>query len=139
MFETNDEGKLPLFSSDGRHLWSFVGIRLQNPWLHVQYAVFEESGEWLTRTVFLSDIGNLLEISRLDNVKLQYVDLVSPDHVNGAERWKMEPLQQILRRQIEEEQSWLGYVFVLESGAQYTYPSFPPEDAKCVSHLIFQI
>ena len=138
MFETNDEGRLPLFSRQGKHLWTYVSVRLQNPWFHVQYAAIDESGDRFTKTIFLSEIDHLVEMSQRENVRLEYVDLVSPEHVNGSNRWKMEPLQQILRHQIEKTQNWLGYVFVLENGSQYTYPDHPPEDANCTSQLIFE-
>lgn len=137
MFETFDEAKLPLFSVRGKHLWSYVGLRLQNPWFHVQYTVIEDSEDCLTKTLHLSDVNQLLEISRRENVKLEFVDLVSPEYINGSNRWRMEPLQQIWSRKVEE--SWWGYIFVLENGQRYSYPSPAPEDAIGISQLLFQI
>lgn len=138
MFETHEESRLKMPLVRGRLLWGYVIVPLQNPWFHVQYALTDESGDHFSKTVFLSTVDQLLDISQHENVQLEYVDLVSPEHVNGTNRWKMEPLQQILRRQIEKTQNWLGYVFVLENGSQYTYPDHPTEDANCINQLIFE-
>lgn len=138
MFETYEESRLNLPLGLGRLLWGYVRVPLQNPWFHVQYSLTDESGDRFAKTVFLSTVDQLLDISQHENVQLERVYLVSPEHVNGAGRWKMEPLHQILHRQIEVQQSWHGYVFVLEDGARYAYPEPPSEAANCIDQLIFQ-
>lgn len=63
----------------GRLLWGYVIVPLHNPWFHVQYALTDESGDRFSKTVFLSTVDQLLDISQHDNVQLEHVDLVSPD------------------------------------------------------------
>lgn len=139
MFETYEESRLKIPLVSGRLLWGDVSVPLQNPWFHVQYALTDESEDRFSRTIFLSTVDQLLDISKLENVHLEYVDMVSPEHVNGADRWRMEPLHQIWRLQIEENQSWHGYTFVLENGIRYRYPDSPSGDGCFISQLIFQI
>ncbi len=139
MFETYEESRLKLPLGQGRLLWGYVIVPLQNPWFHIQYALTDESGDRFSKTVFLSTVDQLLDISQHKNVQLERVHLVSPEHVNGTEGWKMEPLHQILRRQIEEQQSWHGYIYVLENGTRYTYPDSPSEKDIFINQLIFQI
>ncbi len=139
MFETDDTARLSLFSGFGGHLWSYVRTHLQIPWLHVTCLVTDDGGDAFTQTFMLSDVIQLLEISRREDITLESVDLVSPKHVNGTSRWRMEPLRQIWRRAIGENGGWRGYVFVLESGTRYCYAGASPEDGVSAAELIFQI
>lgn len=139
MFETYDAGKLSLFSGQGKHLWSYVVARLQNPWFHLNYSITDDCGEIFFKTLFLSDVNQLLELSRRASVKLEFVDIVSPEYMNGTNRWKMEPLWQIWRRESDNQLKAGGYVFVLESGVKYQYPQNSSEGAGKNDQLIFQL
>lgn len=48
-----------------------------------------------TETIILSRVSQLIDIAKRGDVKIKFVDLVSPGQMNGSERWKMEPLREI--------------------------------------------
>jgi len=96
MFETYDTARLPsFFAKDGEYLWSYVGIHLQYAWFQVTYRITVEDAVDISETLFLSHVEQLMEITKRDNIKIEFVDLVSPGYMNGSKRWKMEPLREI--------------------------------------------
>lgn len=120
MFETKDTARLPCFiANEGEHLWSWVGIILQYAWFQVTYKITADDDLDFTETMFLSQVSQLVEMTTLDNVSIEFVDLVSPGYMNGSERWKMEPLSEIWLCASDEWPNQQEYVFLLESGSRY--------------------
>jgi hypothetical protein len=139
MFETNDTGRLHLLCGPGEYLWSFVGTHIKLPWFHLTCFISDETSGGFTQTFMISDVKQLLEFSQRENVKLKFIDLVSPDYINGSDRWKMEPLRKILCRAGEASHSWRNYIFVLENGMQYTISGALQGNESCAHQIIFQI
>lgn len=120
MFETNEAARLPsFFANDGEYLWSHIGIHLQHAWLQVSYRITVENDQDISETILLSHVDQLIEMQNRDNIKIAFVDLVSPGYVNGSDRWKMEPLREIWLCASDKWPNQQEYVFLLESGARY--------------------
>jgi hypothetical protein len=119
MFETHDTARLPYMAGEGEHFWSRVSIHLQRAWFQVTYMTTVEDDVVIAETLFLSRIKQLLDINKHNNIKITFVDLVSPGFMNGCGRWKMEPLREIRLCVSEENPNQQDYVYLLESGERY--------------------
>ena len=139
MFETHKTARLPsFFANDGEYLWSHVGIHLQHAWFQVTYRIKVEDDLDISETLLLSRVDQLIEITKRDNIKIEFVDLVSPGYMNGSKRWKMEPLREIWLCASDKWPNQQEHVFLLESGARYkNLGAASSEDAFYEDRLIF--
>ncbi len=125
MFETHDSAELPIppgLGDPGIRMWSYVVCRLFVPWIHVVRRVnHEEDGEpyALHETLFLTHVEQLLQLQGDPEVKIVTIDLVSPGHLNGSDRWKLEPLAEIWEGIEPGTDVQMAHVYVLKNGARY--------------------
>ena len=120
MFATHETARLPnLLASKGVNQWSFVAVMLNHYWLHITYVVDHGEDGRFTETLMSSSISQLLELTEQANLEVIFVDLVSPDYMNGTERWKMEALREIWLCSSDKFPKQKVYVFQLESGVRY--------------------
>jgi hypothetical protein len=120
MFETHETARLPSFSAnDGEYLWSHVGIHLQHAWFQVTYRIRIEDDFDISETLLLSDANQLIELTKRVNIKITFVDLVSPGYINGSDRWRMDPLREIWLCASDKWPNQQEHVFVLANGTQY--------------------
>ncbi len=136
MFETHDSGKLPFLASEGQHFWSHVYVYFDFPWFLAEFETPLSQEDPTSQTVLLSSVAQLTELTNRKDVRLKQVELSSPSHVNGAGRWKVEPLREIRVRARPGRGD--EYVFLLESGKCYGEHSgeIPEMDARA-SKVIF--
>lgn len=140
MFQTYDINKLNSpFCNDREHVWDLVSFILDQPWFHVTFLVTGDHAEEFERSVMLKELHQIIELSQRNDLKLRFVDVVSPGFVNGSGRWKMEPLKEVWLCKQEDDLNEYRYdhVFILESGEKYCCLATPPEDKNCKNVLIF--
>ena len=139
MFETHVEGEIPLpaeFGYPNVRAWSYVHCHLFAPWLHVvRQVTYQDKGGGepyvLQDMLFLAEVGQLVELQAIPQVKIVSVDLMSPGPLNGTGHWKLEPLAEI----------WEGlvpmgfgprraFVYVLEDGRRYLDDAFSGDPGR---------
>jgi hypothetical protein len=98
-----------------------------------------EEGTKHTNTFCFSEASQLQNISLEKNIKLKFVDLVSPYYMNGTERWKMEPLSEIWLQANQEYPDNFEYVYLLKNGVSYTNNLAPRPSDYTVKQKIFEI
>ena len=126
MFETHETARVNLpseFAGNGEFAWEYVYSRLHMHWFHVvAKSTHDTEGYQELRNLFLVHIEDLVTVSASSAWAIQEVQLVSPAHMNGKNRWMMEPLAQILKgRESKLENEQYGHVFVLENGERYVW------------------
>ncbi len=119
MFETHDVAKLPFIAEPGEHYWSYVFIHLNCPWFLAEFSTCQEYGYSLAQTAIFSNVSQLTTLARRNDIQLRYVELSSPGHINGTDRWQMEPLREIRARASNKNQANSELVFLLENGKCY--------------------
>jgi len=125
MFETNDSAEIqipPVFGDTGDRLWTFVRWKLHTPWFHVVYQTLTPdaaTGLTFSDMMFLTWVKQLLLLREDPAVHIEEVDLVSPGHMNGSNRWKLEPLAEIWEGIDPGSENMPAHVYVLENGARY--------------------
>lgn len=139
MFETHESGKRKtFFSLPNEYHWDYVGMALNRHWLFVSYSIASDEGYSITRSVMLSDVQQLIEMT-LQDVTILFVDLVSPGYMNESGRWKMEPLKEIWLRVNSQFSDQYENVFVLEDGKSRIDMAVPPKNKTLVEEKIFSL
>jgi hypothetical protein len=140
MFETHESGRRKsFFSIPGEHHWDHVGVAVCMPWFYVTFSLKSDEGFALSQNFMLSDVKQLTELAHRENVEIRFVDLVSPEYMNHAGRWKMEPLKEVWLRVPKDYQDQYEYVYVLENGGSYRDTAAPPADNTSIDIPIFKI
>lgn len=128
MFETNDSAEISVpsaFSEPGMRVWTHVKYTLHMPWFHVVCRFRYEDNEEeyaLHQMMFFTRVEQLLQLQQeRPQIQMVEIDLVSPGHMNGTDRWKLEPLAEIWEGTEPEAENQLAYVYVLEDGTRYFY------------------
>lgn len=141
MFSTCESGKNVSFSQlREEHFWDFVGIPFQAPWLYVTYTTVCKDDVAMSATLCLSTIEQVVEMSRWQNIKVNFVDLVSPGHWNGTDRWKMEPLQEVWIHPCIDDPELYEYEYKLLDGSSYMGSAqLRPDEKLLRKTMIFQV
>ena len=132
MFETqkNAEIFLPPELSNGEiQCWSSVMSRLHMYWFHVVYEVSYPGDGIFSYILFLYDIEQLLHMSRDPGTRLVEVDLVTPGHMNGQNRWKMDVLNEIITGNTPHDNEPV-YIFDLADDRRIVYPELSTSEDK---------
>lgn len=111
-----------LLLSKGQRAWKLVFRELAFPWFYVSYTVQAEEVA-LEESVCIDLLDSLLQFERDQtacHVAITEIQLVSPSWLNGSDRWKMEPLKEVLRGREPAPSGQLVSVYVMHSGARYT-------------------
>lgn len=128
MFVTYEEHRAPflnLFGDDLTH-WKTAELAFHRLWFLVSLSQFEPPIDGdsfgLNRTMLISKIADVEELAQMEattnQLQLDSVMIVTPGHVNGTNRWKMEPLRAVWRA---EEPSAPGQVDVYETAEGVMY------------------
>ena len=139
MFDTHDADRLSYLTVPGEYIWGYVGVYFHAPWFFVTCLNTGDEKISFHQTFMLSDVKQLLEISRRKGIEIEFVDLVSPNYMNGTNRWKMEPLKEIWLCVSEEEQGRSDHVFVLEGSVRYSDSAVSLEENASTKQLLFKI
>lgn len=140
MFETHENGRRKTyFSLPNEYHWDYVGIALNNPWILVAYSINSDEGYSISQSIILSDVRQLIEMASREEVEIQFVDIVSPGHINKTGRWKMEPLKEIWLRVNAEYKDQYEHVFILEDGNSRIEMAAPPENKSLTEEKIFSL
>lgn len=140
MFQTHDVSKRSSpFALPGEHFWGVVSFVLYQPWFHATFSVEDKNGNRFQRNIMLMNVAQLIELTQRDEMKLEFVDVVTPGYINGTERWRMEPLREVWLRKQEDDKNENHYehVFILENGERYSNLAVPPIDRSSTNQLIF--
>ncbi|HEB92837.1 MAG TPA: hypothetical protein ENI94_05095 [Gammaproteobacteria bacterium] len=84
----------------------------------------------------MSDLEQLEEFSRLKEIKILQVDLVSPKYMNGASGWKMEPLKEIWQAEEPYNKGQPAYVFVLSSNTKYVHSALDTPELELIDKKV---
>ncbi len=121
MFEThrNFEILLPgVFGGDeDTQAWDRVSTRLNTLWLYVICLPADKEMLQLQQILFISDTMDLLDLQKDSSVTIYAAYVISPDHLNGSDSWKMNLLDHVLvgiEPHPGAEQH--AYIYVLKSG-----------------------
>ncbi len=121
MFLTYQHAKIDQFSLFGEEptAWSYVEHNIHRPWFYV--ATQEQDGDFVQHPMLMLSNDQLLQSLVSDQetgLRVESVQLITPDHVNHAGRWMMEPLESILRFKSEEG---IAYVYRVLGDRTYIY------------------
>jgi len=122
MFLTYRETEMPmgrLFSDANVQHWRFAELPVCCHWFFVGVG-YDQDGEGISSTLLITSTPEFERIltARREGVWVEGVMLVSPGHMNGSGRWKMERLEE-LRESIDDRDGFQHYVYVLEGGHSY--------------------
>ncbi|WP_418643162.1 hypothetical protein [Stutzerimonas kunmingensis] len=139
MFKTSRDAEqlrgLPSVAS-GIQFWSFVELEVAWPWFYLQLA--EDKGTELFRSMLMVPTASYLEdviSAQAEQAWIERAFLVTPDYVNGSDRWMMEPLLEVasIRDLNGREQA---QQFRVEGGHLYTLGA-SSNDPELESHIVF--
>jgi len=125
MFETleiADVGIPDIFSDQGVHSWWYVQRRLHTHWFHVTYSEkYVEDGEefLLSNIMFFSLVEHLIRFAQLQDKTIEQIYIITPNHLNGSNHWKMEPLKEIWKGHVPETMGQTAHIFKLNNGKEY--------------------
>lgn len=142
MFETNDDAELyipPGISGPGVRAWQYVKLRLHVPWLVIVYEFEIEKKARMRETVFLPDADDLVQFSRIPDIKIVEVSVMAPAHMNEKGRWMLEPLIEVWRGKEPEQPHQPVHVFVTGLGNRYMPFSRAEETELLDKELIFSM
>lgn len=123
MFETNDIARLnnqppSLVNGVGEQFWSHVTLKLDAPWFHIAFNVQASDGSKRQNVIFVTDIGDLVDLNNDKLFEIEQVYLVSPGRINKHGKWMMEVVSNILAG-LEPDYDLFSYIYVLENGDRY--------------------
>lgn len=140
MFETVDRAEVTipdeLKDSDERAWW-YVSSRIHNYWFHVTCEFNYGDDEEDVQMLFLTQIDHLMELNNAHYTKILQVEIVTPGHMNGSDRWKMEPLSEIwsgIEPDTPNDQD--AYIFILENGGRYVYSGLDTKEQELLNKKI---
>ena len=100
MFEThrNFEILLPgvLGGDKDTQAWEHISTRLNTLWLYVVCVPADKEQDQLEKILFISDIVDFLAIKKDSSATISKTYVISPDHLNGSDDWKMDLLDHVL-------------------------------------------
>ncbi len=140
MFMTYRHAELPLgklFGDTRVQHWQFVEQDVYWPWFYIEFI----RGEGDDRMSSMLMIPSVPALQRLldeqdDCSWLAQALLVTPAHLNGSQRWMMEPVEEVSVA-VDDKYNQLGYVYKVEGGRSYTTHAFEKEAELRTSHVIF--
>ena len=119
MFNTKEDFRSPLsalMSVDGDTAWLAAELALEVPWFMFAH---------------IQDVESLLAEHAKGRVKVVSVLVVTPGHLNGSGRWKMEPLQAVwMAQEPSVEGPPTGEMYETDEGVKYTRYGTPSEKLK---------
>jgi hypothetical protein len=128
VFETIDaaEMKFPAgVLAEGQRAWQHVNLRLHVPWFYLLYQTEYSDGTKNSDLIFLAKEEQIVEMLSIEHYKIIDVYLVSPNHLNGSDFWKMEKLKEIWTATIKNnETDENGVIYVLQDNNEYIYTHY---------------
>lgn len=143
MFETVDgtEIHIPaIFADDGMRAWRYVSYPLSLPWFYISYLTTSPEGDSQSQMLCLTNVDDLLSASQSKGAQITEANLVVPWHMNGQDRWTMEPLVEVWVGKEPEAHNQAGYIFVTASGARYLHSGLSDRESELLDlKRIFQM
>lgn len=117
MFMTYRSSELEIgqwFGEPDTQYWGLTEISRFCCWFLVA-AVHKQHKEKYRRTFLIKSTQELEQMLRAVNSKfwISDVQIVTPNHMNGGERWKMEPLHQV-RLCVDEQEGYQMFIYEVE-------------------------
>ena len=123
MFETIDAAELNMpmgLLAEGQRAWQFVNYRLHMHWFYMLYKTEFEGDSMSSDFALLTSEDQIVEMASFDHVEIIDIYFVSPGHLNGSDRWKMEKLKEIWTSKIKNDKSGInGMIYVLQDDKEY--------------------
>lgn len=141
MFNTKEDFRSPLsalMSVDGDTSWLAAELALEVPWFMVVFVQPTLAGHEVvlmrSRTMMfahIQDVESLLAEHAKGQVKVVSVLVVTPGHLNGSGRWKMELLKAVwMAQEPSVEGPPTGEMYETDEGVKYTRYGTPSEKLK---------
>ena len=119
MFSTQDDvdaGIPDFYENSGFRLWKCIRKHMFTCWFQVTYRV---AGEDMHEIYFMHSVMDVLSFTKLEDVKIIEVYVISPDYLNGSQGWKMERLREILVAEEPLVDGQPAYVYVVDQNTRY--------------------
>jgi hypothetical protein len=141
MFETHRESEIflpKIFGEDeGIQTWGHVSKRLHTLWLYVICKPADKESDQLPMIFFISNIMDLLVFQNDTSAIISEVYVVSPNHLNGSDVWKMNLLDHILvgNEPIDDCEQH-AYIYVLKNGQRLVDSALGTEEDDLENTLL---
>jgi len=128
MFVTYEEYKAPFPSFFGKELtyWKAAELALQRLWFLVSISqpdsIDDSESFPASRTLLISsiaDVEQFAEPQACSQIHLDAVYIVTPGHVNGSHRWKMDALRAVWRAEEPSAPGQLADIYETAGGKTY--------------------
>ena len=97
MFQTFTKNEIKMSSilySQDEHFWNQIQINIQSHWFFLEYSINVNGTEYKT-LLELSDDKQVIAISKMREVEITQIHIVSPGYLNKSGIWKMDQLKSI--------------------------------------------
>lgn len=128
MFITNEAHRSPIpkiFGVDGDEFWSTVELALHHAWFILSISQRDPDDEEFAvgRTLLLHNfeqVKQVLSWSNSPKISTEYVQIVTPSHINGSQTWAMDRLKKVWSALEPDESAQKVNIFETASGCIYT-------------------
>lgn len=117
-------------------LWAEVEHDIHRPWFYVHLVEHSQDLQW-QRMIMISNERSLQALlqAQTSNWVVQCVQLMTPAHVNGAEQWKLEPLEQLL--EYGDVRTELTLAYKIQDGPVYITGDVALTQSGCQAEVLF--
>lgn len=136
MFETVENAEIPIppiFGCKGQRMWSYVELRLHMPWFYVVYRFNTEDGMTMHHMFLLSRVEQLQQAVQERGIEIEEVHIVLPRHMNGKDKWTMEPLAEVWEGTEPEAEGQAAYVYVIADRTRYVDSALNTKEADLLN------
>ena len=128
MFLTYEEHKAPFLDlfGDGLTRWKATELALQRSWFLVSVSqpdsIDDSDSFRVSRTMLVSNIADVEGLAQMEvtnQLQLDSVLIVTPGHINGTDRWKMEPLRTAWRAEEPSAPGQMAEIYETADGVTY--------------------
>lgn len=140
MFITDETAKMPipsaLFGGGESNYWGYVKLHIHAPWFFCVYVSQYEDGGEFRHMIFLSRDQQLQEMSRMEGIIIEEVQVVLPFHMTKKNRWIMTPLASIWEGEIPGE-DYTELVYVTLDGNRFSFNGELADEDQLLNKRLF--
>lgn len=128
MFITNEAHRSPIlkiFGVDGDEFWKTVELALHHSWFILSIKQQDPDDEEFAagRTLLIDNfeqVKHVLGWCNSPTISTEYVQIVTPSHINGSQTWAMDRLTKVWSALEPDESAQHVNIFETTSGCTYT-------------------
>lgn len=138
MFMTYRHTEMPFGDTNSQH-WRFVEQEVIWPWFYLEL-VRKHRNDALSSMLLIPSVPDLqhilLEVEQEARMWLTQAQIVTPSHINGTDRWLMEPLLEVCVA-LDEKNNQTGHVYKVAGNRTYQAHTNTEISEPRISHIIF--